>query len=106
MPKIIYRSADGAENYVDALDGTSVMQAAVSAGIDGIVAECGGNGMCATCHIYLDPERLHEFPAIEAAEDEMLDCAVSPRREGSRLSCQLPINDAHDGIVVELPEAQ
>lgn len=106
MPKIIYRSASGTEDYVDTTAGTTVMQAAVSAGIDGIIAECGGNAMCATCHVFVDPERIEEFAAMAADEDEMLDCAVTDRRDNSRLSCQLVVSDDHDGLVVELPEEQ
>ncbi|UEA58020.1 2Fe-2S iron-sulfur cluster-binding protein [Gordonia otitidis] len=106
MPKIIYRSSDGTENYVDASVGSSVMQAAISAGIDGIVAECGGNAMCATCHVFVDAESPADFPEMAADEDEMLDCAVTEREPNSRLSCQLFVTADHDGLVVDLPAAQ
>ena len=106
MPKIVYRAPDGTERGVDAAAGSSVMQAALAAGIDGIVAECGGNAMCATCHVFVDPDRAGELPPMSPEEDEMLDCAMTDRRDTSRLSCQLPVTTELDGLVVELPEAQ
>ena len=106
MPKIVYRTLDGTERAVDATDGRSVMQTALDAGIDGIVAECGGNAMCATCHVYADPERLDDLPAPSPDEDEMLDCAMSDRLPTSRLSCQLPVSAGIDGLVVTIPERQ
>ena len=106
MPKIVYRAHDGTERAVDAALGMSVMKAALHAGLDGIVAECGGNVMCATCHVYADPARLDDLPVMESDEDEMLECAISERRPTSRLSCKLPITTELDGLIVDLPEAQ
>jgi 2Fe-2S ferredoxin len=106
MPKIVYRAPDGTEHPVDAASGSSVMQAALSAGIRGIVAECGGNAMCATCHVYVDPEWLDELAAMSPEEDEMLDCVMSDRLPTSRLSCQIRTSSEIDGLVVTLPERQ
>lgn len=106
MPKITYVFADGREEAVDAPAGTNIMQAAVNAGLDGIVAECGGNAMCATCHVYVDNEHSGALPPLSMVEDELLECTASPREPGSRLSCQLPIVAELDGIRVRLPEEQ
>lgn len=56
MPKVTYVATDGKITALDVPAGTSVMKAAVLHGVDGIVGECGGNLMCATCHVYVDRE--------------------------------------------------
>ena len=106
MPQVSYVSPEGEERRVDAEAGTSVMLAAVSADVDGIVAECGGSLMCATCHVYVDEAFLDRVPEMSAEEDEMLDAAASERRANSRLSCQIELTDELDGLVVHLPEEQ
>ena len=82
------------------------MQAAVFYGVDGIVAECGGSCMCATCHVYVREDQLAKAPSMEADEDAMLEGTASPRRPNSRLSCQLVVSPEMDGLVVDLPETQ
>lgn len=106
MPTITYIHPDGTKRDLDVPAGKRVMQAAVGSGIDGIVAECGGQAMCATCHVYLDSAWIDTFPTITDEEDEMLDDTVSERTDKSRLSCQLVVTDEHDGLIIELPEAQ
>lgn len=106
MPKIIFIAHDGARREVVAAEGTSVMQAAKAADIDGITAECGGSAMCATCHCYVDEAFADKLPAVDIVESEMLDCAASERKATSRLSCQIKMTAALDGIVVRLPETQ
>ena len=86
--------------------GMSIMQAAVSQGEDGIVSECGGSLMCATCHVYVDPDFAARFPPPTEEEDELLDCTAADRRSTSRLSCQLVVTDALDGLTVEIPSEQ
>jgi 2Fe-2S ferredoxin len=104
VPRIFFVTADGTPTSVDAAVGTSIMRAAVEAGIDGIVAECGGNAMCATCHVYVaDAARL---PPMSPVEDDLLDATASERRADSRLSCQLPVTADVDGLSVVLPETQ
>ena len=104
MPKITFISADGESQTFEAERGTSVMQVAVSNGLDGILAECGGSAMCATCHVYVDPECLAALPAPDAVEDEMLNATAAERRCNSRLSCQLTVGDTD--LVVRLPQTQ
>jgi 2Fe-2S ferredoxin len=75
--------------------------------MDGIVAECGGELICATCHVYVLSESLAEaLPPISPLEDEMLDHTVAERLPTSRLSCQLVLTAGHDGLLLGLPEAQ
>ena len=106
MPKITYVHPDGAREELEAAEGASVMQAATAQGIDGIVAECGGNCMCATCHVYIEPSQLALLPAMSEEEDALLDGTASDREPNSRLSCQITVTQALDGLVVNLPERQ
>ncbi|MDX2972248.1 2Fe-2S iron-sulfur cluster-binding protein [Kribbella solani] len=85
----------------------SLMRAAVTNGVAGIVGECGGQAMCATCHVYVREQYLDALPAIGADEDEMLDCTVAPRDPvRSRLACQLTLGPGLDEIEVDVPEQQ
>jgi 2Fe-2S ferredoxin len=106
MPAVTFIAADGAETKVEARVGTSVMEAARDAGLDDIIAECGGAMACATCHVYVEPDWRAQVGAASAGEADMLDFAASETNEGSRLSCQIALSDALDGLVVRLPESQ
>lgn len=106
MSTITYVSHDGQTRAVEASDGISVMQAALSNGISGIEADCGGAASCATCHVYVDQEWLERVGGPGEDESDMLDCTASERRANSRLSCQIEISPKLDGLVVHLPESQ
>ena len=103
MPKIIFITPDGERHEVEAENGYSVMEAAINNNIEGIVAECGGACACATCHSYIDEAWTEKMPEMDDMEDSMLDAAYD-RRDNSRLTCQLEINDAWDGLVVHVAE--
>lgn len=106
MTHVTFISDTGERRDVVAAAGTSVMQAAVDNGIDGIIGECGGSAMCATCHVYVDEAFLHRLPPLNPTEDAMLDSAASERRANSRLGCQIKLTDDLDGLVVTTPPAQ
>jgi len=106
MPNVIFVHPDGAREELEIAEGTSVMQGATAQGIDGIVAECGGNCMCATCHVYVEPSQLAMLPAVSEEEDALLDGTASDRQPNSRLSCQIQVTQALDGLTVNLPERQ
>ncbi|MGY1781939.1 2Fe-2S iron-sulfur cluster-binding protein [Geodermatophilus sp. SYSU D01036] len=106
MPTIVYVQPDGSRSEFQAPAGTSVMKNAVLNDVPGIVAECGGSLMCATCHVYVDPADVDRVPPVSDEEDEMLDVTEAERRGTSRLSCQLTVEDALDGLTVHVPEAQ
>jgi ferredoxin, 2Fe-2S len=106
MPHVTYIAQDGKQTTLDIAVGTSVMQAAVMNGVDGIVAECGGSCMCATCHVYVRDDQLAQTPPMQADEDAMLEGTASPRRPNSRLSCQLVVSPEMEGLVVHMPETQ
>lgn len=105
MPLVRYRQANGAEYEAEVEEGASVMDGAVDNGIDGIVAQCGGACICATCHCYVDPAWFPQLPAPGPTESEMLGFVLEPR-ETSRLACQVRVTAALDGLLVELPARQ
>jgi 2Fe-2S ferredoxin len=106
MPAITFTQPSGATDTVDVEVGTSLMRAAVTNGVEGIVGECGGQAMCATCHVYVRPEFADALPAIGDDEEEMLDCTTAERTELSRLGCQIRASAETDGIVVDVPADQ
>jgi 2Fe-2S ferredoxin len=105
MPKITYITHDGAQTTVDTSVGMSVMRAAIANAVDGIDADCGGACACATCHVYVDPAWFDRLPAPQSAEADMLDF-VMDRQPNSRLSCQIEVTDAMDGLIVTTPASQ
>ena len=106
MPRVVFVAHDGVTRTVEEADGVSVMQAALNADITGIVGECGGAMMCATCHVYVREPWAAKLPAMTATESEMLTMTASERKPSSRLSCQIKMSAELDGITVDLPEHQ
>jgi 2Fe-2S ferredoxin len=106
MPKVVFITLDGAQRVVDARVGESVMAVAVRNGIPGIIGECGGNCSCATCHVYVADDFAAEVGGAGDMEDDLLDLGVDDRRETSRLSCQIQVTEARDGLTVQIPEGQ
>lgn len=105
MPKVTYIEAGGEAHVVDLAVGLSVMEGARANGIPGIEADCGGVCACATCHVAVDPDWYAATGGPNANERDMLDCATDPGMT-SRLSCQIAMTDALDGLVVRLPVTQ
>jgi 2Fe-2S ferredoxin len=106
MPKVTYVQPDGARETFDIAAGKSLMLGAQSNGVEGILGECGGQAMCATCHVYVDAKDLDNLPPISDDEEAMLEDTASERKPTSRLSCQIDASDELDGIIVYLPEEQ
>ena len=103
MATIIYVTTDGKRHEVEVENGYTVMEGAINNNIDGIVAECGGACACATCHAYIDKEWLVKLPPMDDMEDSMLDAAYE-RKENSRLTCQIEVSEALDGLTVYVAE--
>lgn len=106
MPQVTYVAHDGARQTVDVPVGENVMRGALYNGIEGIVGECGGGLACATCHCYVEGDWTDKLAPPSEAELQMLESAVSEVKPNSRLSCQIALTEALDGLVVDLPEAQ
>ena len=103
MPKLYFVEQDGSHKEVEADVGYTVMEVAVNNGIDGIVAECGGACACATCHGYVDAAWVDKVPPMDDMEDSMLDAAYE-RRDTSRLTCQIEVTEALDGLVIHVAD--
>ncbi len=97
---------DGTRRTIDAPTGKSLMRAAMDAGIEGILADCGGCLTCSTCHVIVDPAWTDKLRPPADEELEMLEMTASPRQKTSRLSCQISMHEGLDGLVVQLPETQ
>ena len=106
MPKITYISHSGAKRTIDVPEGDSVMEGAVQNGVEGIVAECGGNCQCATCHVYVDEASLGLLDPMDEDQDAMLGSTAAERKPNSRLSCQIRVTAKRDGLVVHTPDRQ
>ena len=105
MPKITYIEHNGKSHTIDVANGLSVMEGAVQNNIPGIDADCGGGMACATCHVYVKEEWFDKLPNKEDGEEDMIDMAYEPNKF-SRLSCQIIVEDALDGLVVKMPSKQ
>ena len=105
MPSVKFIEHNGKEHVVEGDNGVSLMVIATSNLVPGIDADCGGECSCATCHVLVDDAWMTKLAPISKTEEAMLD--LNPDREpNSRLSCQIPLSDDLDGIVVNLPEFQ
>ena len=105
MAKITYIEFSGVAHTLEVKPGLTVMEGAVKNNVPGIDADCGGACACATCHVYVDPAWTDKTGAPSAMEESMLDFAeaVEPN---SRLSCQIKVTEALDGLIVRMPETQ
>ena len=106
MPRISFVHPSGAQDDLELPVGMSVMHGATNEGIEGIIGECGGNAMCATCHVYVDPEHTDRLPPVSPEEDALLDGTACERRENSRLCCQIEVTPELEGLSVCLPRRQ
>jgi len=98
MPKITYIENNGTPRTVDVPAGWTVMEGAVKNRVPGIDADCGGACACATCHVYVDPEWVAKLPPRQDMEEQMLDFAQN-LKANSRLSCQIKVTPALDGLI-------
>jgi 2Fe-2S ferredoxin len=105
MAKITYIDAAGVARTVDGEIGSTVMETAIKNGVPGIEAECGGACACSTCHVYVDEAWREKTGEPSPMEEDMLDFAFEVKPT-SRLSCQIKVSEALDGLVVTTPERQ
>jgi 2Fe-2S ferredoxin len=101
MPKLIVTNRAGEESTIEADAGLSVMEAIRDNGFDELLALCGGCCSCATCHVHVDGEWADKLPPVSADEDDLLDSS-DHRNATSRLSCQIQMTAALDGLKVTI----
>ena len=106
MAKITYVEFGGKEHVVEVANGLTVMEGARDNGIPGIEADCGGACACSTCHVYVDASWVDKLPKKDSMESDMLDFAWNPDAARSRLTCQLKVSPALEGLKVFMPEKQ
>jgi 2Fe-2S ferredoxin len=102
MIDITVKLLDGSTRLVQGAAGQSLMEVLRNAGIDGIDAVCGGNCVCATCHVYVESPPLAVLSPISPDENDLLDCSTH-RRANSRLSCQVRLDLALGAIIAAIP---
>lgn len=101
MTKITIISRDGEARNVEAENGLSLMEVIRDNGFDELLALCGGCCSCATCHVHIDPSFTAKLPAMGEDENDLLE-STDHRNENSRLSCQIPVDDSLDGLIVTI----
>lgn len=101
MPKLIVMTREGEEREIMGEAGHSVMEVIRDAGIDELLALCGGCCSCATCHVHVDPDFVAVLKPMSVDEDDLLDSSAE-RTATSRLSCQIELTDALDGLRVTI----
>jgi len=104
VPQLIVTRRSGEQCLVDGESNLTLMEALRNAGVDEILALCGGVCSCATCHVYVDPAFAGLLPPMSEDENLLLDDA-NRRTERSRLSCQIRLDDSLAGLRVAIPDA-
>ena len=104
MPEVLVTDLDGREGKIEASLGLSLMQAIRDAGYVELQATCGGSCSCATCQVYVAPEFADRLPTMTVDEDELLD-GSDHRKTESRLSCQVMVSEALEGLRVTIAPA-
>ncbi len=103
MPKLVVVNRAGEEKTVEASAGLSVMEVIRDNGFDELLALCGGCCSCATCHVHIDADHMAALPKMSEDENDLLDSS-DHRNETSRLSCQIHLTDALDGLKVTIAQ--
>lgn len=105
MITLTFVQPDDSRTHIEAPLGANLMEVAMANGIDGILADCGGNLVCGTCHVIVDERFQAVLPAQSEMERDMLECVPDPQ-PNTRLCCQITLQAAHDGLELRVPLAQ
>lgn len=106
MPHVHFVLLDGSTQTLAARAGDTVMNLAITQAVPGIEGICGGCCSCATCHVYVDEAWADRLPPVSEDEADLLEGTAAERLPTSRLSCQIKLTDALDGLVVRMPATQ
>lgn len=96
--------SNGNEIVADVKAGTTLMEAALDNDVPEIIGECGGCLSCATCHVFVDEAWSEKVGGTDDMEEAMLDVTDVPKKNTSRLSCQITMSDELDGLVLHVPQ--
>lgn len=102
MVQVTFIEADGTRRAIDAPVGEPLMYPARNAGVRGIIAECGGSAMCATCHCYVISAADGALPAPKQDEADTVEFNANEPQENSRLTCQIVVTEALEGAVFQV----
>ncbi len=102
--KVTWKLHDGREIVADVAAGTTLKDAGMANNVPHILGECGGCMSCATCHVVVDPEWGAAVGGPDDMENDILDTTEAPRQENSRLSCQITMSEALDGLKLLVPQ--
>lgn len=105
VPRIHFLTSDGQTVSIDTPTDVSIMEAAKANDVPGIEADCGGSMICGTCHVIVAPEWQNKLPEQNPMEADLLEYVPVPQ-PNTRLTCQIPVTEELDGIVLEIPELQ
>jgi len=103
--KVTYIEFNGTRHEIETRPGINLMEAAVENMVPGVIGDCGGSCSCGTCHVYVGEAWREHLSPVGSDENDMLE-AVAERQPGSRLSCQIKLTEALDGLEVSTPESQ
>lgn len=103
MPQITVVDQSGSEKAIEAPEGRTLMEVIRDSGFDELLALCGGCCSCATCHVHIDPAYVDKLPKMSEDENDLLDSS-DHRDEYSRLSCQIPVTSAFEGMKVTIAQ--
>lgn len=101
MVRVCFVTAEGERVSVEGAEGESLLAVAQGAGMR-LEGTCEGQMACSTCHVIVSPEWFDRLPTAHPDEEDMLDLAADVART-SRLSCQIQLSEALDGIEVRVP---
>ena len=101
MAELIVTTRDGTEHRLSGSTNISVMENIRDAGLDELLALCGGCCSCATCHVFVEEEFAGLISEISEDESDLLDSS-DHRQANSRLSCQISFTTALDGLRVTI----
>jgi 2Fe-2S ferredoxin len=103
MAEIIVTTRKGEQRRLDLMPGHTLVETIRDAGIDELLALCGGCCSCATCHVHVDPAFTSKLPPVTEGENDLLDSSEH-RDQNSRLSCQIALTEDLNGLAVRIAE--
>lgn len=106
MPIINVTDLNGDVRQITASAGVSLMETLRDEGYEEIVAMCGGCCSCATCHVHIEATSNQALPVMEEDEQLLLELADNYVPQLSRLSCQIMLDEQHDGLQVSMVEPE